>query len=404
MRQIIKILAVTIYSFFSILLSTHAPSAYAQKVEREVLKNLLYKYKGLEEAREKEAKPKYLRYDESKYRGLKQALARIELSQKKKETRLKYDKSKYKSRKRPRKRKKRKSASRKPAKKFETKFSLTIKESYSDNAYSSAKRKGDLYDTVSGNMQFKYKLNKAFGARLSLNSSRSNYHEFTDYSYMNNAINGYIEYYPLETLRIQQGYNLGFLTYLKNENSSYFSEGPFMKLRKYITPRSYLGCDYSFKVYDYDKKKIRDGEKRTLAFTREEHRHRVAGEFGQLYGKIFFRVQGTYTYNDSNDGYMDYYDYHSNKISSLVKYPFSEKADLLLDASFRRKCWKTRKVKNSDHRKQRDNLIILGSNISYHLTHFTDIKIGYKHTQNYSNNQSSRYSRGTSSVQLRASF
>ena len=295
--------------------------------------------------------------------------------------------------------------SKKAGKKYQFKFNLSVKEGYDNNVYLSPKRKGSMLDDISFGTDLRYRLNRRSMVKLTTNSNLFNYHEITDYSTINNSTQLSLDYFLNKKARLATGYNMSFVNYLKNENGTNYNQGPFADLQYFITSKFFVGCGYGNSFYQYDKRKSRNGKKNDLEFVREDIRHKITAETGALIGESFLKVKNTYQFNDSNDEYMDYYDYQSDKTSALLTYGLTKNAKLIFTSSYQRKDYQSRLLGiTSSKTKVREHLMILGCSLHYKPVPSVNFITSYKYSQNNSNNPSQEYSGSTSSAGITYSF
>lgn len=290
-----------------------------------------------------------------------------------------------------------------PKDRFKVKFYLGAAEGYDNNVFLDSSRKGDLYDEAVAACELSYELSERLILKAESDSSSMTYHRFSDYSLMDNDIALSLAYYPCQKMKVETGYDIDFVNYLRNENGTYYAQGPFASFRYSITPSTYLGTGYLYRLYDYDKRKIYDGTYRRLELTREDHRHEIMAEFAAIIGKVYFKLKNVYYFNESNDGYMDYYDYQAEKVMGYIGAPLFKKAELVLSGGYQRKNFKSRKITTSSS-KEHDDLMVLGGGLYYNLTPSSYINLSYTYRQNFSNDPIQEYSGSMSSIGLHYFF
>jgi len=252
--------------------------------------------------------------------------------------------------------------------------------------------KGDAFDQVMGNVVARYKLNEQVDIKARYDFASITYHEATDVSMLDNDGALSLEYYPMNSVRIEAGYEADFVTYLKNEDGDFMTEGPFCAVRHYFNPKTYIGAKYQYSSYDYEHRTIRGGAGNRLPLTREDHRHNAIAEIVTHVKKLFLKIKTTYYLNESNDEYMDYYDYWSGKINLYMAYPITQKVSILLNGGYQRRDYESRTITTSVDKKEYDDLMILGGGFFYKITPSFYINTNYTYRQNYSNDPFQEYS------------
>ena len=161
---------------------------------------------------------------------------------------------------------------------------------------------------------------------------------------------------------------------------------------------------YQYYFCDYKHRDIRDGANNKIDVTREDNRNNVSGVVVTHLGKLFLKIKNTYNFNESNDGYMDYYDYQSDRVSLYTAYPLTEKLSILLNGGYQYKKFKSRTITIDSNKKEHDNLMILGGGLNYKMFSSFYISANYTYRQNYSNDPMQEYSGSVSTVGINYFF
>ena len=276
-------------------------------------------------------------------------------------------------------------------------------EGYDNNVFLSSARKGDIFDQAMLDVVAKYRLTENLNFKSLYNVTSITYHEFTTLSMLNNDLAVSFEYYPTKDIKIESGYDFYFADYLNNEEADVDSNGPFALLKYFINKNSYIGARYSFGQYQYERN-IRDANNNISSIEREDHRHAVTAEGGTYIGDLFLKVKNTYYFNESNDGYMDFYDYQANKTMAYASYPIIDKLSLNLKAGYKRKDYKSRTITTDSTKEEHDDLLLLGAGLYYKLNKNLYLNANCNYRQNYSNDPIQEYSGTVSSVGISYTF
>jgi len=281
---------------------------------------------------------------------------------------------------------------------FKTYFSISATEGYDNNVFLDSSRKGDAFDQIMGDLIARYRLNKQVDIKARYDFTSITYHEATDLSMIDNDGVLSLEYYPMNNVRIEAGYEADLLTYLKNKDGDLIKEGPFCAIRHYFNPKTYIGAKYQYSSYDYEHRNIRGGAGNRLPLTRKDHRHNAIAEIITHIKKLFLKIKATYYFNESNDEYMDYYDYWSGKINLYTAYPVTQKMSILFNGGYQYKDYESRTITTSVDKKESDDLMILGGGLFYKITPSFYINTNYTYRQNYSNDPFQEYSGSVGTV------
>ena len=276
-------------------------------------------------------------------------------------------------------------------------------EGYDNNVFLNPARKGDLFDQAMLDVVAKYRITDNLNFKSSYNITSITYHEFTTLSMLNNDLAVSFEYYPTKNIKIESGYDLYLADYLNNKEADVDSNGPFALVKYFINKNSYIGARYSFGQYQYERN-IRDASNNTSSIEREDHRHAVTAEGGTYIGDLFLKVKNRYYFNESNDGYMDFYDYQANKTMAYASYPIIDKLSLNLKAGYKRKEYKSRTITTDSTKEEHDDLLLLGVGLYYELNKNLYLNANCNYRQNYSNDPIQEYSGTVSSVGISYTF
>ncbi len=112
---------------------------------------------------------------------------------------------------------------------------------------------------------------------------------------------------------------------------------------------------------------------------------------GQYIKELLVRANGRIDFNDSNDEYMDYYDYIAYKMGLSVNMPVLKALYLAGHGSYRWKEFDTRK--NADlSATETQKTMTLGGTAYYNIYKSAYISASYTYVQNYSNEPLNEYS------------
>ncbi len=277
-------------------------------------------------------------------------------------------------------------------------------EGYDNNVFLDPSRKGDVFDQAMADIIARYRLTDQLDVKAHYDFTSITYHEFTVLSLIENDISASLEYYPHKRVRIEMGYDVDFVDYFKNKSGDFTTNGPFAGIKYYIDKNTYVSATYQYYFYNYKHRDIRNSSNNKINTTREDHRNNVTGEVVTHLGKFFVKLKNTYYFNDSNDEYMDYYDYQSNRINLYTAYPVTEKLSVLLSGGYQYKDFKSRTITTDSGKKEHDNLMTLGGGINYKLLSAFYVSANYTYRQNYSNDPLQDYSGSVSTVGINYFF
>jgi len=286
---------------------------------------------------------------------------------------------------------------------FDLKIAAALKSGYETNVFLDSSHKGDLFTETDIYAEGDYRITEDLIAGIEYDFIGLVYHQYTDLNFMDNEGRAFLKYYANDRLSVKCGYLLDSVWYPHDKEATYLTQGPLAGLGYYINDDLFLDADYTFKIYEYDTKKIKGGSGEALATDREDYRHSISFGIGQYIKELLIKVEEKVDFNDSNDEYMDYYDYVSYKTSVFVSMPVFEVLYLVAHGSYKYKDFDSRQ--NSDlNATETQKVMTLGATAYYNVYKSLYLSAGYSYSQNYSNEPLNRYSDSTTTTGLHFFF
>ena len=275
---------------------------------------------------------------------------------------------------------------------FKLRTTVGLFEGFDNNVFLDSSRQSDMFDQAGIGLGLKYDASRDLKLNVKGGLTTITYHEVTDATMLNSNAKAFFDYFcgPVKTYA---GYGIDDYYYPRNEDGDFFVHGPFAGARYYcLDPKFYLGAMYNYEMYDYQHRPIRNGEDAVLEQDRDDKRHNIIGESGIYCGKTVYKLKNTLYFNDSNDEFMDYYDYWADRIMGYVTWPvWCDKLFVTLEGGYQYKHFYSRETTESTS-KEHDNLMILGAGFYYEICKSFYASFNYSYRENYSNNPVSEYS------------
>jgi hypothetical protein len=183
-----------------------------------------------------------------------------------------------------------------------------------------------------------------------------NYNEATDISNILNHGRFTVDKKLADWLNVGIGDDLSIYAYLHNEDGTFLFNKYFAYIRSKLARKTYhqILVSYGEKYYT-DRKALGDTIGSVQEKERREHRQSVEYSISSdITRKFYAKILGRYSINESNDRYLDFYDYRSYEISPSITYKFTRKFDLSSNFIYLRKSYKTRLVTNADYKEKED--------------------------------------------------
>jgi len=280
-------------------------------------------------------------------------------------------------------------------------------EGYDNNVNLDSQRKEDAYTEIDIQMGYKYPFNSVFGATLNYYLNSLNYYDVTDATYYDNNLA-----LDLDTNLFDKKAKLtwenaaGYIYYPHESTSTFFSYDSQLGLKHSLTKTFSHKLSYDFIFREYPDRKAGDGRGAARETNRKDIRNSIAYELsGLLVRDIFVRFNNQYYVNDSNDQYMDYYDYWSYRATLTAMMPLLTKRLYgLVTLGYQRRDYGSRQLVDDASKTERDNTYEGGSSLIFDITKKFSMSLNYLYRQNESNEPSEKYSGSMISAGLHYAF
>jgi len=268
-------------------------------------------------------------------------------------------------------------------------------EGYDNNVNLDSQRKKDVYTEVDAQLGYKYPFNSLFGATLNYYLNSLNYYEVTDATFYDNNLSLALDTNLFdEKAKLTWGNSAGYIYYPHEERSTYFSYDSQISLKHSLTKTFSHKLAYDFIFRDFPDRKAGNGAGAAKGSDRMDIRNSLTYELsGLLVRDIFMRLNNQYYVNDSNDQFMDYYDYSSYRTSLTAIMPlFTKRLYGLVTIGYQRRVYNSRQLVNDKSETEKDNTYEGGSSLIFDITKKISMSLNYLYRQNESNEPSQKYS------------
>lgn len=217
------------------------------------------------------------------------------------------------------------------------------------------------------------------------------YFKFSDPDLMDNILSTGLDAKIADNFLWSVDYMADFVGYPHDEQSGYTLNQVATTLRHDITSWLYQKMGYEFFYKHYPKLKTRVSRGNLRLGDREDYRNTVFHQLG-LYAtkKMFIKAENRIYNNESNENYLDYYDYHALKSKVSLTYLITKKLYETLSFAYQYKAFEKRGVSDSDE-DQRDHLFIYGASVFYDVIPNVTVGASFDYRKNYSNENIERY-------------
>jgi len=264
-------------------------------------------------------------------------------------------------------------------------------QGYDNNVNLDSSRKGDSFNEIIALVDARYPLNDWLKLKFGYNTYNVLYYDFTNYTVLDNAVRAGLESKIADNVTLDTGYEFEYIYYPKDDQGTYYANKLGSSLRHKISKNLYHKLGYEFQMRDWTDRKARNGAGVIEDTERQDYRNSIKYEIGYLVWKTLLKLKTDVYFNDSNDEYLDYYDYTSYSVSVFAARPLVDKLTGILRAGYQWKRYDERTITTGDS-KEKDKTMILGAGLTYDITRDLALSANYTYRQNYSNDPIQRYS------------
>jgi hypothetical protein len=263
---------------------------------------------------------------------------------------------------------------------------------YDNNVNLDGARKGDMFEEFLYTLRFKKPLGEGFRFNFRYVLDYLNYNEFVD---VTNLLNRFV--FELDKkisfLNTGVGYDTSYIYYPNYQAGDFFFHKGFFFVGADLTKRLYHQIKATYGLKDYlNAKTLGDTSGSRLDDKERLDRRRAIEYYIKYYisKKLTLRFRASYSTNDSNARYIDYYDYKAHRFSAGLDYKINPDTYLFLDYSNRIKEYKSRTVTSGSY-EQSDILHTANAGVIYFLNRDNSLSLNYTYRENSSNDRLSEY-------------
>jgi len=238
----------------------------------------------------------------------------------------------------------------------------------------------------------------------SASTSNINYYRVTDVNIFDGIADLKLEQEILDKVLLNFGYSPEMLIFPNSEDGNFVGNEFNVSLRQEITRDLYQKASYRFILRNYTHRKIRMGNLTFGSRLREDARNIFEHELGiYIFNTSKLRFTNQFYINESNDQYMDFYDYLNYRVGLSATHFFTKKLYTITGVYYQRRNYESRICSDKEARQQ-DNLYLASTSFMYDFTKSLSVFISYSHTENHTNEPLEKYSNNLYSTGLYYSF
>ena len=269
---------------------------------------------------------------------------------------------------------------------------VAVTMGYDNNAFLDTRRRGDVY-----NQEY---------VRTSFVSPLSNVTEFSfDYELMNlayfnegklnlvrNGIHTGLEHRIDKNITVSGGYGLDIIEYIKTGVDDFVEQAIDLKVKQELPQKMFHSLRYDGSYRNYAKRFNRSDNGVVGGKKRDDVRNTFNYEIGKFLDKDMLKLNFEYYNNNSDEKYLNYYDFDSYKYGVSLTHLFTDKLFGYFSAARQYRYYRTRTLVADAGAKQEDKTYLLTAAMFYSVNKSLSFGLNYTFRQNKSNEPVERYS------------
>jgi hypothetical protein len=269
---------------------------------------------------------------------------------------------------------------------------------FDNNVYLDTRRRGDAYS-----QEF---FSTSFASPL---SGQTEY--FFDYEVMNlayfdqrklnmirNGVFTGLEHKFDKNISLTGGYGFDVIEYYSTGTDDYVEQMIDLELKQNLPQKAFHSLRYDGSYRNYAKRFNRGSDGAVSTKKRDDVRNTFNYEIGKFLSKDMVKLSFEYYNNNSDEKYLNYYDFDSYRFGASLTHLFSDKLFGYLSASRQLRDYRTRTLIANAGAKQEDKTYLYTAAMFYSVNKSLSFGLNYTYRQNTSNEPVERYSGSLLSV------
>ncbi|MFQ5953179.1 MAG: hypothetical protein ACE5JK_07230, partial [Candidatus Omnitrophota bacterium] len=277
-------------------------------------------------------------------------------------------------------------------KKLEVDISFEIQPGYDNNVDLNSKRRKDGFLQSTANAEIDYPLTETMKVEGGVDLFTTIYYIYNVDNIFDVAPYIELDWWITEDYRWQNKIMYDYFSYPNDKASTYSSVQLSTDMRQYLSDSVYHEIEYRYSERWYpDRKATRNDGIRDNA-DRKDNRNTIKYTIGASSATLYLKLSNELYHNNSNDNFMDYYDYLVYRVRPSITYFFTDNIFANTNFSYKLILYDDRRVRENTERTVRDNTFTWGTSLFYDLTKNIMLGVTYVYTENVSNEPFNKYS------------
>lgn len=287
---------------------------------------------------------------------------------------------------------------------YKTKLLVAAIQGYDNNVFLDSRREHDTFSEGILDASVIYPLSGRWDVIGGVTAHDITYWKATDANLIDTNLKFAFEGKLLSGMTLTAYNDIELVEYQANDDGEYVGDKAGFVLKQKLPNNFFNSFGYEYFYKNYSDRKALNGWGGLSSDDRADHRNTVYYNLGVYLNKSMFKVFGEYYHNDSNDIYLDYYDYDSVRLGSSMIYLITGKMSTYLSYYRQFRNYSDRTIPGDNTYAEKDRTWVTSASLFYDISKSTTLGFNYAYRQNLSNNPIQKYSGSITSLGLYCRF
>ena len=292
----------------------------------------------------------------------------------------------------------------KEGQRYTTKLLVAAIQGYDNNVFLDPRRVQDTFSEAIVDASVSCPLNGRWDVIGGISAHDITYWKATDANLVDTNLKFGFDGKLLGGMTLTTYNDVEFVEYQANADGNYFGDKVGLVLKQKLPNNFFHSFSYEYLYKHYSDSKALDGTGRSSDRNRTDNRNTIYYDLGVYLKKSMFKVFGEYYANDSNDNFLDYYDYNSLRLGSSMIYLLTDKMSASFSYYRQFRNYSGRTIPGDYTRGEKDRTWVSSASLFYDIYKNTTLGLSYSYRQNLSNNPTEKYSGSITSLGLYCRF
>lgn len=277
-------------------------------------------------------------------------------------------------------------------------FLAAVTMGYDNNAFLNSRRDGGAYTQEFLSASFASPVWRRSEFFFDYELMNLVYADFPKLDMIRNAIHTGLDHRLNKDITLSGGYGFDVIEYYHTGTDDYVEQIIDLKFKQNLPHKMFHNLRYDGSYRNYAKRYNRSGNGEVGTKKRDDVRNTFTYEVGKFFEKDMLKFNFEYYNNNSDEKYLNYYDYDSFKFGASLTHLFTKKLFGYLSASRQIRDYRTRTLINDAGCNQEDKTYLMTAALFYSVNKSLSFGLNYTYRQNRSNEPGERYSGSLTSL------